>query len=67
MFVAQLASFRSKDPEKEVGSCIVDKNGKIISMGYNGFPNIHNEVFPWNENVGKKPSIANICMCHAEL
>jgi deoxycytidylate deaminase len=64
MFVAQLASFRSKDPEKEVGSCIVDKNGKIISMGYNGFPKNHTEVFPWNENVGKKPTIANICMCH---
>jgi hypothetical protein len=30
MFVAQLALFRSKDPEKEVGSCKVDKNGKII-------------------------------------
>jgi deoxycytidylate deaminase len=25
MFVAQLASFRSKDPEKEVGSCIPSK------------------------------------------
>jgi deoxycytidylate deaminase len=28
MFVAQLASFRSKDPEKKVGACIVDKNGQ---------------------------------------
>jgi deoxycytidylate deaminase len=34
MFVAQLASFRSKDPEKEVGACIVDKNGKIIKRIY---------------------------------
>ncbi len=67
MFVAQLASFRSMDPEKEVWACILDKYGKIISMGCNGFPNNHTEVVPWNENVGKKLSIANICMCHAEL
>jgi hypothetical protein len=34
-----------------IRACLVDINGKMISMGYNGFPNNHAEVFPWNENV----------------
>ena len=38
MSVAYLASMRSKDPNTQVGACIVDSNNKILSMGYNGFP-----------------------------
>jgi dCMP deaminase len=68
MFVAQLASLRSKDPEKQVGACIVDKNGKIISIGYNGFPNNRTEVFPWDENNEKKTvNSKHMYVCHAEL
>ena len=39
MGVAYLASMRSKDPNTQVGACIVSKENKILSMGYNGFPN----------------------------
>ena len=38
MGVAVLASKRSKDPNTQVGACIVDKNNIILSTGYNGLP-----------------------------
>ena len=48
MGVAYLASFRSKDPNSQVGACIVDNNNKILSMGYNGFPRgCSDDEFPW--------------------
>ncbi|MBQ2004587.1 MAG: cytidine deaminase, partial [Peptococcaceae bacterium] len=39
MGVATLASMRSKDPNTQVGACIVSNDNKILSIGYNGFPN----------------------------
>ncbi|MEE1061755.1 MAG: dCMP deaminase family protein [Ruminococcus sp.] len=38
MGVAILAAKRSKDPNTQVGACIVDQNNIILSTGYNGFP-----------------------------
>ena len=38
MGVAKLAGMRSKDQHTQVGSCIVSKAHKILSMGYNGLP-----------------------------
>ena len=38
MGVALLAAKRSKDPNTQVGACIVDANNIILSTGYNGFP-----------------------------
>jgi dCMP deaminase len=38
MGVAILAANRSKDPNTQVGACIVDGNNIILSTGYNGFP-----------------------------
>ena len=38
MGVAILASKRSKDPNTQVGACIVNESNIIISTGYNGFP-----------------------------
>ena len=38
MGVAKLAGMRSKDPNSQVGACIVSQDNKILSMGYNGFP-----------------------------
>ena len=46
--VAKLAGMRSKDPNTQVGACIVDENHKILSMGYNGFPRgCSDDDFPW--------------------
>ena len=36
MGVAKLAGLRSKDPNSQVGSCIVSPDNKILSIGYNG-------------------------------
>ena len=50
MGVAILSSKRSKDPSTQVGACIVDKNKKIVGIGYNGFPHgIDDDMFPWDK------------------
>lgn len=49
MGVAQMAALRSKDPNTQVGACIVSGSNKILSMGYNGFPmGCSDDEFPWN-------------------
>ena len=49
MGVAQLSALRSKDPNTQVGSCIVSPDHKILSMGYNGLPaGCDDDEFPWN-------------------
>lgn len=56
MGVALLASQRSKDPSTQVGACIVDSEKRILSTGYNGFPQgCSDDEFPWNrdENLGQ--------------
>lgn len=48
MGVAMLSAMRSKDPGTQVGACIVSQDNKILSMGYNGFPNgCSDDEFPW--------------------
>lgn len=49
MAIAKLSAMRSKDPSTQVGACIVDKNNRILSIGYNGAPNGYNDdIFPWD-------------------
>ena len=51
MGVALLAAERSKDPSTQVGACIVDKDNRILSTGYNGFPHgCSDDEFPWNRD-----------------
>ena len=48
MGVAKLSGMRSKDPNSQVGACIVSSDNKILSMGYNGFPmGCSDDEFPW--------------------
>ena len=48
MGVAILAGMRSKDPNTQVGACIVSQSNRILSVGYNGFPNgVSDDEFPW--------------------
>ena len=65
MGIALLASMRSKDPNTQVGCCIVDENNVILTTGYNGFPKgCSDDEFPWareGENT-KYPYVV-----HAEL
>ena len=47
MNIAIIASKRSKDLNTQVGACVIDKNNRIISTGYNGFINgCNNDDFP---------------------
>ncbi len=49
MGVALLAAKRSKDPNTQVGACIVDQNNVILTTGYNGFPiGCSDDEFPWD-------------------
>lgn len=49
MGVAMLSGMRSKDPNTQVGACIVSGDNKILSMGYNGFPKgCSDDEFPWS-------------------
>lgn len=53
MGVALLAAKRSKDPNTQVGACIVDSNNIILSTGYNGFPyGCSDDVYPWERDGG---------------
>ena len=36
--MSQLISSWSKDPSTQVGAVIVDSNNRVVSVGYNGFP-----------------------------
>lgn len=65
MGVALLASQRSKDPNTQVGACIVDKSKRILSTGYNGFPSgCSDDLFPW-EREGSDSKYRYVV--HAEL
>ncbi len=49
MGVAMLSAKRSKDPNTQVGACIVSQDHKILSMGYNGFPiGCSDDDFSWD-------------------
>lgn len=67
MGVALLAAERSKDPNTQVGACIIDNNNRIISTGYNGFPKgCSDDEFPWNRNADKGETKYQFVV-HAEL
>lgn len=52
--IAMLSGMRSKDPNTQVGACIVGKDNRILSVGYNGFPNgCSDELFPWARQGGE--------------
>ena len=67
MGVAQLSGMRSKDPNTQVGACIVSSSNKILSMGYNGFPcGCADEDFPWARE-GEQLDTKYPYVTHAEL
>ncbi len=64
--VAHLSSMRSKDPQTQVGSVIVDENHRIVSLGYNGMPRgIDDDNLPWGHGEGLDSKY--LYVCHAEF
>ena len=67
MSVALLSGKRSKDPNTQVGACIVNKNNVIESIGYNGLPKgCSDDEFPW-EKEGAMLNTKYPFVVHAEL
>ncbi len=62
MGIALLSAYRSKDPNTQVGACIVNGQNRIMSLGYNGFPlGCSDDAFSWERGEKEK------YVCHAEL
>jgi len=67
MGLAHLSAMRSKDPNTQVGACIVDGENKVVTIGYNGFPRgCSDEKFPWAREGGFKQT-KYAYVVHAEL
>ena len=66
MGIAKLTAKRSKDPNTQVGACIVSPDNRILSVGYNGAPNgFDDSVFPWDRE-GNPLDTKYMYVCHAE-
>ena len=67
MGVALLSAHRSKDPNTQVGACIVSPANKIVGAGYNGLPTgCDDDHFPWAKQ-GEFLDTKYPYVCHAEL
>ena len=67
MSMAHLSALRSKDPNTQVGACIVNKDKRVVGLGYNGFPRgCEDDLFPWNRE-GKFLDTKYPYVVHAEL
>ena len=66
MAIAKLSAMRSKDPNTQVGACIVSADNRILSIGYNGAPNGYlDECFPWQRD-GNPLDTKYMYVVHAE-
>ena len=60
---AKIAALRSEDIYKKVGCCILDKEGKILSTGYNGLlPKVDKDKSFWSNRDYRRKFII-----HAEI
>lgn len=67
MAVALLSARRSKDPNTQVGACIVNSRKHIVGVGYNGLPTgCSDDEFPWARE-GDYLDTKYPYVCHAEL
>jgi len=67
MGIALISAMRSKDPNTQVGACVVDKDNKIVGIGYSGLPvGCSDDEFPWG-NKGAFLETKYAYVCHAEL
>lgn len=68
MGIAILSAHRSKDPNSQVGACIVNPQNKIVGIGYNGFPlGCSDDELPWDREGESFYDTKYPYVCHAEL
>ena len=66
MGMAKLTAMRSKDPNTQVGACIVSQDNRVLSVGYNGTPNNYPDImFPWDRE-GDELETKYMYVVHAE-
>jgi len=54
MGIARIVAQQSKDPITQTGAVVVDKNNKLLAIGYNDWPRgIKDGVFSWNNDFGE--------------
>ena len=68
MELAKLTAKRSKDPVTQVGAAIINKDKRVIGLGYNGFIDIpdNDKLFPWTKNSNNYEEIKYSYVIHAE-
>ncbi len=68
MGIALLSAQRSKDNNTQVGACIVNRENKILSLGYNGMPiGCSDDEMPWERESENPVDTKYMYVCHAEL
>ncbi|KAK2975592.1 hypothetical protein RJ640_014079 [Escallonia rubra] len=70
MAIAFLSAERSKDPNRQVGACLVSQDGIILGIGYNGFPRgCSDDKLPWSKKskTGDPLETKYPYVCHAEV
>ena len=68
MGIAILSAQRSKDNSTQVGACIVNKENKIVAVGYNGMPTgCSDDEMPWERTAENELDTKYPFVCHAEL
>ena len=70
MGVSFLSAQRSKDPDIQLGACIVDEDNRIVGIGYNGFPRgCSDDCLPWasTDEKGRELHTKHPFMCPAEM
>lgn len=80
MSLAFLAGQRSKDPELQVGACIVNEKNIVVSLGYNGMPILpsvdpasslampnNDDVFTWQRKRHDAGNNKHLYVCSAAM
>ncbi|EYU17701.1 hypothetical protein ABFS82_04G172400 [Erythranthe guttata] len=70
MAIAFLSAERSKDPNRQVGACLVSEKGIILGIGYNGFPRgCSDDKLPWSKKSKNENPLETKYpyVCHAEV
>ncbi len=66
--IVALSAMRSKDPNTQVGACIVNPDKRIVGIGYNGFPKgCSDDEFPWDREGESEYDKKYFYVAHAEL
>ncbi|XP_034004181.1 deoxycytidylate deaminase-like [Trematomus bernacchii] len=58
MAAAVLSARQSRDPNTQVGACIVNQDKKVVGVGYNKMPNGCEDHMPWSRSKAREAADA---------